>query len=425
MKIKHLLTLYLFIVMTNIQASTLEYIKNNKMLDNQNYELPDSIRNSLSNSIKTKRFIFLGESDHYFEEKFKYRLKFIRSLIKMGYFNILDEMGFEDGIMVNKYLNSGNEDFLNKVGLYGFKYGTKLTSSKRTFVVSSKRYIRELYKLKQTYPKLNYGGYDLDVYPGTFYLYLDEVSQKLKSLTNYSKYFSNIELSKKSTKIADKVNLLNISYKIALTEFSKITSLIGNKTAKIFLNRFRNFIASVDFKQRMIDAAPDYSYSNQDLFPWREKQMFKNMLHIEDVAEIKEDNYILMGHNGHLTKSSEASFSINGDDKFWYSIGEWVSETYPQKVFAIWSLIGKGYHRGHGCPEGKTCSFKSTKPSLESYLLEIDDKNNFFFNINPKNFSENNGIYYTYVNAKDIFQGPLAKQADAIYFLPVVSDLED
>ena len=170
--------------------------------DNFDQALSPEITQKLLNSLENKSIVYLGESDHYFHEKFLYRLRFIEALAEQGYTNIYAELGYADGVMVNKYLESGDEDYLKQVGLYGFSYGRELKYSNRNFVKEVVNYLRKLRDLKIKYPKLQYHGFDLDMNPGTAYVFFDQYLKKrrIKSSgqSRIEKIYTLLERSKKS-----------------------------------------------------------------------------------------------------------------------------------------------------------------------------------------------------------------------------------
>jgi erythromycin esterase len=370
--------------------------------------------NFLNKGILDKKFVFLGEADHFFEEKYAYRLKFIEFLLSKGYTHILDEMGISDGEMVQRYLETGNEDYLKKVGLYGFKYGQPLAESSRKFVLSSKRYLRKLRKLKQKYPGLIYGGFDLDMYPGTTYLQLDEFFERNKK-TYLEKLKVLINVSKKHSGQLQAITL-DTAYKNFLNIKNKLANDLSKKDLIHLELILRNFLRSVELREKF--------KTGKDIFnvlAWREEQMFKNMIARSEL-DPEDQKYILLGHNGHLTKTVKDYRDLNGVQQ-WYAIGSWVNDNYPNQSYAIWSLIGHGEHSGHGCEGGKTCYFSAPKNTLEYELLKIENKNTLLVSTQLESFSNENRIIKTLVNGIEILEGPLADQADAIYFIPEVSDV--
>ena len=182
-KRSHILNLFLLLFLAfgtkamGNQSDLSVYLAKNSIVSPLSEAGPRSTRSELIKSAQEHKIIFIGEADHYYHEKFKYRLKFIEFYLSQGFYNIIAEIGQEDGLMVNAFLNSGDEDYLKKVGLYGFHFGQELQYNQRNLTKELVRYYKALRKLKQKYPKLNYGGYDLDMFPGTFLLSLSYYQQ--------------------------------------------------------------------------------------------------------------------------------------------------------------------------------------------------------------------------------------------------------
>lgn len=371
-------------------------------------------KNFLDPKIKDKRFVFLGEPDHYFEEKFSYRLKFIEHLLSQGFTHILDEMGVSDGEMVQNYLETGDEDYLKKLGLYGFKYGQALTESDRNFVRSSKRYLRKLRLLKLKHPKLIYGGFDLDIYPGTAYLQLDDFFKKYK-FAFLNEFENSVNLSK-SFSGGERLERLRKAYKDFLKVKYRLSRYLEEKELIHFQLILRNFVASVEIRERFSTS----NYSKEDLV-WREEQMFKNML-ARFQLDPAQQKYVLLGHNGHLTKTVDQYLDLNGVQQ-WYAIGTWINDHFPKQAFGIWSLIGQGEHSGHGCENKETCYFSSPESTLEYELLKIETERSLLFSTQLPSLKNSKELIKFFDSGSVIYQGPLSLQADAIYFIPRVSDV--
>ena len=87
-------------------------------------------------------------------------------------------------------------------------------------------------------------------------------------------------------------------------------------------------------------------------------------------------------------------------------------------------MIGQGEHSGHGCPDRKTCYFTAPKTTLEYDLLTLDKENTLLFSTQYKSFTNAKNLIRTLVNGMEILEGPLALQADAVYFIPQVNDVK-
>ena len=75
----------------------------------------------LDEALKGKRIVFLGESDHFVAERMEFRLLLIRELARRGFRRIGMEMGLSDGKRMDRYLETGDEAWLDRVALYGYR----------------------------------------------------------------------------------------------------------------------------------------------------------------------------------------------------------------------------------------------------------------------------------------------------------------
>ncbi len=80
---------------------------------------------ALDTAIAAKRIVYLGEPDHFIHEKYDYRLLMLRYLVSRGWNHIGEEMGLVDGYRINKFLASGDSDYLDRVPMYGYKGGQR------------------------------------------------------------------------------------------------------------------------------------------------------------------------------------------------------------------------------------------------------------------------------------------------------------
>jgi len=418
-----LIFIFLFLFSSFASASLDElhhWIDNNHLKDNSSISLSPEITHSLLRDVKEKKFVFLGEPDHYFHEKYIYRLAFIKELLSLGFYNIYAELGVFDGMRVNQYLETGDEKYLKQVGLYGFKYGEPLVYREDAFVDEVVRYFKELRKLKRLYPKLKYGGFDLDMYPGTGYLDFDQFSKR-EDVINFAnknnKFLNSINLIKKAQQETE-LALIELNLAVGLSQAieSRDEGVEFIKDYDQFLFFYKIFKDSFTFK-REIQIIP----LNWGVFAWREERMFEIMSNILSHHNEK-DKYILLGHNGHLLKSD----ALNREGKRytdWDTIGAWITKKFPNDVFAIWSLIGQGEHRGHGCPGRTTCSIELIPGTLENDLYSISSDNPIYFK-NSSVLKKVENEIKTIVNGVSVTSGKYGDYADAFYFLPNVTDLQ-
>ena len=416
--------LYLVLMFISVTAfADLEQVSrsiaHNSKVDIWDGALDQPIVEILQTDVANKKFIFLGEPDHYFKEKFGYQLLFIEELLKLGHTHILAEIGVADGRKVQAYLETGNEDRLNEAGVHGYRYGTPPHNSDRNFTIEVKRFYRQLRQLKEKYPNLTYGGYDLDMYPGTAYLKFDQLFID----EGLSRYFVN---RTKATEIRDLIEASK-SIQSLLVRFQKIDqalSIINELTQEDISNDLdlldlkfytKVFRDSLEFRHKVTDL--EFSW---DHYVWRETKMFEITGSILS-RENSEAKYILLGHNGHLMKTDEPN-SEGFRYTSWDTIGAWITNQFPDSVYAIWSLIGKGEHSGHGCPNDGRCRFNAIPGTLEAELINLSPEHPLFFTNNETIKRHENSII-TVINGEFPAKGSYGKMADAFYFIPEVTDV--
>ena len=63
----------------------------------------------LDSYLENKRIVYLGEEDHWIHEKSDYRLLLLQYLVSRGWRYIGEELGWSDGIQIDRYLETGEE----------------------------------------------------------------------------------------------------------------------------------------------------------------------------------------------------------------------------------------------------------------------------------------------------------------------------
>lgn len=138
----------------------------------------------LDEALKGKRVVFLGETDHFVAERLEFRLLLIRELARRGFRRIGMEMGLSDGKRMDRFLETGDEKWLDRVALYGYRGDMRKDRKDeiagwtddshpeftRTVLDESKWFLRQLRKIDEQLPKgtprLKWFGYDLSFRPG-------------------------------------------------------------------------------------------------------------------------------------------------------------------------------------------------------------------------------------------------------------------
>jgi erythromycin esterase-like protein len=76
---------------------------------------------SFDGLLENKRVVYLGEEDHWIHEKSDYRLLLLRYLISRGFRYIGEELGWSDGMRIDRFLETGDESYLDSIATYGYK----------------------------------------------------------------------------------------------------------------------------------------------------------------------------------------------------------------------------------------------------------------------------------------------------------------
>jgi hypothetical protein len=72
-----------------------------------------------------KRLVFLGEADHFVGELQGFRTLLLRYLIGRGFRWIGEELGVCDGLRIDRYLESGDEEWLRRLPSFAYRQGMR------------------------------------------------------------------------------------------------------------------------------------------------------------------------------------------------------------------------------------------------------------------------------------------------------------
>lgn len=349
---------------------------------------------ALMDTIAAKRVVFLGEPDHYIQEKYEMRLAFIRRLFARGWRRLGMEMGRSDGAHIDAYLENGDERELEKIGIYqatGVKTARAGTlkglphEAKVAFVAAEKSFARELRKMSETRPKdtarLHWFGFDVDTDPLN-------ASEQMAARLPLGDLRSTLERAAE----ADPARLADGLAKAAN----------GREDVLALADSWR--FAAVAFHNPS-NAALVAAYTE------REKTMYRAV----DAALAEPGPLVLMGHNMHLTKASASvrfSSIAQRMGSSWRTVGTYVAETLPHDTFGIFLLTDHGQHFDVECTS-VPCAFASKNDMLEHLLAQVGRGFALELRNAPLPFAgevnwQQNGRYAS---------GDLARQTDLVYFV--------
>ncbi len=389
----------------------------------------------LDEALKDKRVVFLGEEDHWVHEKAEYRMYLLRYLVSRGWHFISEELGWPDGVRTDRYIQSGQEQWLEMVATYGYKGDTRTDrEDKPTGLLkdSSANYPVEAFKREQTRQarllhqlnietkgKIRCFGFDIDVLAGGGYRDAAEILQP----------FSHTEEGRKLTALLQRVPKETVEQEIRrlekllsmLKKDRKVLVKLSDEAFTLLGQHILNLVDGLEFI-RVAHPAKGYGRLRKAMAE-REQAMCRNTDFILSQMG-PEGKLVLMGHNRHLSKdmaSIKEAGGASAGGRRTPSLGTYINNLLPGKVFSIWML------QGHGKSSQPYMQLENTytcKPgTLNAMLAEAGPTY-----LLPTASSDRRaavlqcetdivGIYNT------VFRTVIARQADAIFFVDEVHPL--
>jgi len=317
----------------------------------------------LDKLLEGKRIVFLAEPDHYVREKYDFQLIFIRYLCERGWRYIGMEMGRADGRRIDRYLETGDTAWLDRVASYGYRgderanrkdipEGLVPKKSDRDFVknIHEEQYWfqKQLRLLNETLPpgkpRLRWFGFDADLRPGGAYVDAEQLLKPHESDPLARKILQHLARPENEPR-PDEIKRLRGLLTFLEHEEAGVRDLLGKADA-VELRRTLQCLAD---GLAFIEAGRKGPLS-ADWHPamaQREETMFRQM---DDVlADLPPDEkIILLGAFMHLSKNSdELQFGAMGDpfaSPMWPSIGDHLDKKLPGEVYSIWMLYDHGRH---------------------------------------------------------------------------------
>lgn len=389
------------------------------LVDFENNNVPWS---KLAPLLSHKKFIFLGEPDHWVQEKYLYRTAFLDYFLEQGLSHLGLEMGFSDGQRYHNFLKSGKTEDINRLALYGAQVPqqgadgfdgilvdkseliTTREKNENPFVLAEKAHAHTLYKmLKKKDRQLQFFGFDVDVVAGGAYQDMSEMLDNALHIQHITR-IQRLELNAAIAELEDFCQTLKYTQDFD-SEDQRLLGMHGD----VLLESLR--FAAVAFCNPS-EAALLSAYRQ------REQTMFKIFdYYCEGAAS--DSLFVLMGHNMHLLKNHQAMFFGAYDDKLplWPTLGDYIYHKYPTQTLAIWMLFHEGEHSAPSVFESKIAPKDDVIEAIfaefgTSFLLPVDRSTPVLNQFNR--FVCNNGTYAS---------GVLSEAADLIYFKKVVSKI--
>lgn len=390
----------------------------------------------LDEELAGKRIVFLGEPDHYVKEKYDYRLRMIDKLYERGWCYIGMEMGPSDGIRIDRYLETGDEEFIEQMSVLGYKGNRRPDRNyrlqgfdaldndefKQSFKRGETSFLKSLRALSENGStdrgRLHWFGFDVDVVPGSGY---EDARELLKDVENEPlviEILASMELVGDES-IGEEKKRIDALREFITDHATEVEGILGPAGFRTFGRLLRELSRSLEF----FEVAQEGPFGNQWMSAMVERETWMFQRLDEIIEALPEDaKIILMGHNYHLSKDSDhLSFTSRNSTRvpMWRSIGTYLAETRTDEVYSIWMLYDRG-KRGNVLYGSGFQAVPSDPKRIEHVLAKAGTL--FLLPLN-NNDPRKTRLERTvnFVQNGSAGSGLLCRQADALYFVAEVS----
>jgi hypothetical protein len=405
--------------------------------------MSDEARLTLDRMLKSKRFVFLGEPDHFFIEKYSFRLTFIRYLFANGWQHLAMENGRSVGWRIDHYLKTGDKSYWH-FDLTRYPHNpTDATTLGRISEFLEKyeygSFPEQLRRISESgvedKSRLHYMGFDLDLD-----VPLGSI-KPIKLLLEKHMYNTNIQgildILNELTELSTDRQLAQVEViqDNVATQTDALTKILGHETFEEFQSWLHFLHDSITAEKRPREHNP------QGHRLWRAERERSMMRYLDRIVDGLDtaDRIMLIGHNGHLSKDAANLYNIPQQSLFWGvrswfrtlgygiwakiyqcpldlpggSVGTHLHRRFSDDVFTIWAFYGQGQLMGREGP----MNINLHGDTIESLLAQVGDR--FLLpldNVDPRaravlanaNFRWAGGRYGS---------ADLTAQTDAIYFI--------
>ncbi len=396
---------------------------------------------SLDAALRRKRIVYLGEPDHYIHEKYAFRLIMIQYLVKKGWRHIGMEMGRSDGLKLDRYLQTGDETFLDKMGAYGCEDHKRadrddepsglfnrmkhnLEASRPAFRAEERRFAAHLLEINRSRPKgtppVRFFGFDVDLIPGSGYGDLDAILAEADREAPFARLLrKGLQRVSGETRTEELERINRIVEEVRKNE-EALVDLLGEERGEIFRQTLLTLRDSFAVTSSAFHTRSPIEL--MDALARRETVMYR---HFDEYMERlgPGEKVILMGHNLHLSKDS-ASLSggpLGAPIALWRTIGTHVAQSLPGEAYSIWLLYDRSQNSGYLSPE-PVVDIPSKPDAVEHLLARAGT--HFVL---PLEGALREGRYLSearnFTQNGEYGSGVIPRQADAIFFVETVSAL--
>jgi erythromycin esterase-like protein len=315
---------------------------------------------TLDESLRAKRIVYLGEGNHFTHEKYGYRLMLISYLASRGFRIVGEEMGFSDGVRINRFIETGDSNHLDRVATYGYRGAmrtdrndeatgllsdafapsfpeTEFRSEQRTFAAG-------LYRIREERPdhRLRFFGFDVDYVPGSAY---EDIEEMLSPVAGQSPTRELRDVLKRvaGESIEDEIARLEKASGLISTKARKFSEILDPDALDFVVESITSLRESLEY------VAIGYHTDSWDevnkAMAVRERSMRRR---IESVLTRggTDEKLVLTSHNMHLSKNiravREQTYLAGPGGGSDVSVGTALNDRFAGKVFSIWMLCDHG-----------------------------------------------------------------------------------
>lgn len=285
--------------------------------------------------LEGKRIVYLAEPDHFVEEKYAFRLAFLRPLHELGWRHLGEEMGRSSGLRFDSYLHSGDEAGLRNVGFYAGIARASSSTAQGGFIEAEFAYARSVREMGQGAERWCYFGFDVDKFPGDG---IEDARRRISGLEEGSELRLLLERAWRAenrigaiTGLAERLTNWGsgLSSELPSEQLHELTlDLLGLRESLAFRGSLHDcswegFLRACERREEFMCALVD-SY-------------------MEGVAP--DTRVVLTGHNLHLGRSWKGvrwrgmtlnPLNLKFPIEAWPTVGSHICERNPSKILSVW-----------------------------------------------------------------------------------------
>lgn len=323
--------------------------------------LTPTIANEIAHAAATHEVFGIGEGDHFVTDKYAYRLALLRPLvIEHGLRRIGLEMGASDARRIDRYLESGDEAWLRRVVLYGYRGETDderrelgpVTRGPRrkcddAWAEDERRFFRALRALGATTgERIHVFGFDYDAVPGGGYADARLALAGCRATPEVEALRPRLSPPRNTSSDAELVRLDGVIRTLdddrAALEAACTGAVVaeGRDALTQLATSYRIFF---EWRAADADGSTDGPTRLRRMFVAREERMWTRFAAWRSTLA-PGAKIALLGHDLHVARNAEALRYGRAphDGPMWQSLGTRIERDRPGALWVSWLLYGSG-----------------------------------------------------------------------------------